>query len=90
MQGYSDLSCMAQGEVTAIPHGWDGGTLGRLSRTGDSRGPGAPGLAVAAAAGQLAGHIRAYSRRQRSWFRELGASPVDHRSAVKTIMSRLK
>ena len=35
------------------------------------------------------GHIRAYSRRQRSWFRKLGASRVGYRSAVKVIVSRL-
>jgi tRNA dimethylallyltransferase len=44
-------------------------------------------LAVARA--EALGHIWAYSRRQRSWFRKLGASRVDHRSAVKTIVSRL-
>jgi tRNA A37 N6-isopentenylltransferase MiaA len=32
----------------------------------------------------------AYSRRQRSWFGKLGASRVDHRSAVKVIVSRLQ
>ena len=35
------------------------------------------------------GHIRAYSRRQRSWFRKLGASRVGYRSAVKVIVSQL-
>jgi len=45
---------------------------------------------LAAARAEALGHIRAYSRRQRSWFRKLGASRVDHRSAVKFIMSRLQ
>jgi tRNA dimethylallyltransferase len=44
---------------------------------------------LAAARAEALGHIWAYSRRQRSWFRKLGASRVDHRSAVKTIVSRL-
>ena len=35
-------------------------------------------------------HIWAYSRRQRAWFRKLGASRVDHRSAVQTIVSGLR
>jgi tRNA dimethylallyltransferase len=48
------------------------------------------GADLAAARAEALGHIRAYSRRQRSWFRKLGASPVSHRSAVKTIMSRLR
>jgi tRNA dimethylallyltransferase len=48
------------------------------------------GADFTAARAQALGHIRAYSRRQRSWFRKLGASPVDHRSAVKTIVSRLQ
>jgi tRNA dimethylallyltransferase len=48
------------------------------------------GADLAAARAEALGHIRAYSRRQRSWFRKLGASPVDHRSAVKTIVSRLQ
>jgi hypothetical protein len=47
------------------------------------------GADLAAARAEALGHIRAYSRRQRSWFRKLGASRVDHRSAVKTIVSRL-
>jgi tRNA A37 N6-isopentenylltransferase MiaA len=34
--------------------------------------------------------ISAYSRRQRWWFRKLGASQVDHRSAVKIIVRRLQ
>jgi tRNA dimethylallyltransferase len=48
------------------------------------------GAGLAAARAEALGHIRAYSRRQRSWFRKLGASRVDHRSAVKTIASRLQ
>jgi tRNA dimethylallyltransferase len=47
------------------------------------------GVDLAAARAQALSHIRAYSRRQRSWFRKLGASRVDYRSAVKTIVSRL-
>jgi tRNA dimethylallyltransferase len=47
------------------------------------------GASLAAARAEALGHIRAYSRRQRSWFCKLGASRVDHRSAVKTILSRL-
>jgi tRNA dimethylallyltransferase len=47
------------------------------------------GADLAAARAEALGHIWAYSRRQRSWFRKLGASRVDHRSAVKTIMSRV-
>jgi hypothetical protein len=34
------------------------------------------------------GRIWAYSRRQQSWFRKLGASRIDRRSAVKTFVSR--
>jgi tRNA dimethylallyltransferase len=48
------------------------------------------GTDLAAAQADALGHIWAYSRRQRSWFRKLGASRVDHRTAVKTIMSRLQ
>jgi tRNA dimethylallyltransferase len=48
------------------------------------------GTDLAAARADALGHIWAYSRRQRSWFRKLGASRVDHRTAVKTIMSRLR
>jgi len=48
------------------------------------------GADLAAARAEALGHIRAYSRRQRSWFRKLGASRVDHRSAVKIIVSRLQ
>ena len=48
------------------------------------------GTDLAAARAEALGHIRAYSRRQRSWFRKLGASRVAHRSAVKTIVSRLR
>ena len=48
------------------------------------------GADLAAARADVLGHIWAYSRRQRSWFRKLGSSPVDHRSAVKTIVSRLQ
>jgi tRNA A37 N6-isopentenylltransferase MiaA len=48
------------------------------------------GADLAAARAEALGHILAYSRRQRSWFRKLGASRVNHRSAVKTIMSRLQ
>ena len=47
------------------------------------------GAGFAAARTEALGHIWAYSRRQRSWFRKLGASRVDHRSAVKIIVSRL-
>ena len=47
------------------------------------------GADLAAARADALGHIRAYSRRQRSWFRKLGASRVAHRSAVQTILSRL-
>ena len=45
---------------------------------------------LAAARTEALAHIWAYSRRQRSWFRKLGASRVDHRSAVKIIVSRLQ
>jgi tRNA dimethylallyltransferase len=48
------------------------------------------GAGLAAARAEALHHIRAYSRRQRSWFRKLGASRVDNRSAVKTIVSRLQ
>lgn len=48
------------------------------------------GADLAAARAEALGHIWAYSRRQRSWFRKLGASRVNHRSAVKTIVSRLQ
>jgi tRNA dimethylallyltransferase len=48
------------------------------------------GADLAAARAEALAHIRAYSRRQRSWFRKLGVSRVDHRSAVKTIVSRLQ
>jgi tRNA dimethylallyltransferase len=48
------------------------------------------GTDLAAARAEALGHIRAYSRRQRSWFRKLGASRIDHRSAVKIIVSRLQ
>jgi tRNA A37 N6-isopentenylltransferase MiaA len=48
------------------------------------------GAELAAARAEALGHIRTYSRRQRSWFRKLGASRVDHQSAVKTIVSRLQ
>ncbi len=48
------------------------------------------GADLAAARAEALGHIWAYSRRQRSWFRKLGASRVDHRSAVKTIVARLQ
>ena len=47
------------------------------------------GTDLAAARAEALAHIRAYSRRQRSWFRKLGASRVDHRSAVTVVMSRL-
>jgi tRNA A37 N6-isopentenylltransferase MiaA len=46
------------------------------------------GADLAAARAEALGHIWAYSRRQRSWFRKLGASRVDHRSAVKIAVSR--
>ena len=48
------------------------------------------GADLAAARAEALGHIWAYSRRQRSWFRKLGASRVDHRSAVKIVVSRLR
>jgi tRNA dimethylallyltransferase len=48
------------------------------------------GADLAAARAEALGHIWAYSRRQRSWFRKLGASRVDHRSAAKVIVSRLQ
>ena len=48
------------------------------------------GADLAAARAEALGHIRAYSRRQRSWFRKLGASPVGHRSAAQVIVSRLQ
>jgi tRNA dimethylallyltransferase len=47
------------------------------------------GADLAVARAEALGHIWAYSRRQRSWFRKLGASRVDHRSAAKIIVSRL-
>jgi tRNA dimethylallyltransferase len=47
------------------------------------------GADLGAARAEALGHIWAYSRRQRSWFRKLGAARVDHRSAVKVIVSRL-
>jgi tRNA A37 N6-isopentenylltransferase MiaA len=47
------------------------------------------GADLAAARAEALGHIRAYSRRQRSWFRKLGASRADHRSAAKVIVSCL-
>jgi tRNA dimethylallyltransferase len=48
------------------------------------------GADLAAARAEALGHIRAYSRRQRSWFRKLGALRVDRRSAVKTVVSHLQ
>jgi tRNA dimethylallyltransferase len=48
------------------------------------------GADLTAARAEALGHIWAYSRRQRSWFRKLSASRVDHRSAVKAIVSRLQ
>ena len=48
------------------------------------------GADLAVAQAEALGHMWAYSRRQRSWFRKLGASRVDHRSAVKIIMSHLQ
>jgi tRNA dimethylallyltransferase len=45
---------------------------------------------LAAARAEALSHIWAYSRRQRSWLRKLDASRVDHRSAAKTIVSRLQ
>ena len=48
------------------------------------------GAGLAAARAEALSHIWAYSRRQRSWLRKLGASRVDHRSAAKTIVSRLQ
>ena len=47
------------------------------------------GADLAAARAEALGHIWAYSRRQRSWFRKLDASRVDRRAAVKVIVSRL-
>ena len=44
---------------------------------------------LAAARAEALSHIRAYSRRQRSWLRKLGASQVEHRSAARIIVSRL-
>jgi tRNA dimethylallyltransferase len=51
---------------------------------------GLDGADLVAARAEALAHIRAYSRRQRSWFRKLGASRVDHRSAAKTIVSHLQ
>jgi tRNA A37 N6-isopentenylltransferase MiaA len=51
---------------------------------------GLDGADLAAARAEALSHIRAYSRRQRSWFRKLGATRVDHRSAVKIIVARLR
>ncbi len=48
------------------------------------------GAGLAGARAEALGHIWAYSRRQRSWFRKLGASRVGHQSAVKVIVSRLR
>ena len=48
------------------------------------------GADLATARAEALGHIWAYSRRQRSWFRKLGASRVDHRSAVKVIVPCLR
>jgi tRNA dimethylallyltransferase len=48
------------------------------------------GASLAAARAETLSHIRAYSRRQRSWLRKLGASRVDHRSAAQIIGSRLQ
>jgi tRNA dimethylallyltransferase len=48
------------------------------------------GADLAAARAEALGHIWAYSRRQRSWFRKLGASRVNHRSGAKIIASRLQ
>lgn len=48
------------------------------------------GADLAAARAAALGHIRAYSRPQRSWFRKLAASRVSLRSAVKTVMSGLQ
>jgi tRNA A37 N6-isopentenylltransferase MiaA len=48
------------------------------------------GADLAAARAEALGHIWAYSRRQRSWFGKLGASRVDHRSAVKNVVSYLQ
>jgi tRNA dimethylallyltransferase len=45
------------------------------------------GADLAVARAEALGHIRAYSRRQRSWFRKLGASRVSHRSAAETIVT---
>jgi tRNA dimethylallyltransferase len=48
------------------------------------------GAELAIARAEALGHIRAYSRRQRSWFRKLGASRVDDRSVSKIIVSCLQ
>jgi hypothetical protein len=48
------------------------------------------GADLAAARAEALGRIWAYSRRQQPWFRKLGASRIDRRSAVKTIVSRLQ
>jgi ribosomal protein L13E len=48
------------------------------------------GAGLAAARAEALGYIWAYSRRPRSWFRKLGASRVDHRSAVRIAVSRLQ
>jgi tRNA A37 N6-isopentenylltransferase MiaA len=48
------------------------------------------GADLAAARTEALGHIWAYSRRQRSWFRKLGASRIDYRSAVKTLVPCLQ
>ena len=48
------------------------------------------GVGLTAARAEALSHIWAYSRRQRSWLRKLGATRVDHRSAAKTIVSRLQ
>jgi tRNA dimethylallyltransferase len=48
------------------------------------------GADLAAARAEALGHIRAYLRRQRSWFRKLDASRVGRRSAAKIMVSRLQ
>jgi tRNA A37 N6-isopentenylltransferase MiaA len=48
------------------------------------------GADLAAARAEALGRIWAYSRRQQSCFRKLGASRIDRRSAVKTVVSPLQ
>ena len=48
------------------------------------------GADLAAARAEALSHIWAYSRRQRSWLRKLGASRVGYRSATEIIVSPLE